>query len=453
MQAGSFRVAVSMGILVLGVACREGSGCGSTSGGGGSTRVAKAPPVEQAAPRPAPHASPQPEETSPVVSDPIADDAELARAVESVAQGLNHFSVALHRLVSDPHANAVTSPWSITRGLLMLREGARERTRAEIDRALHLTNVPERVLGALCKRTRALSSQGVTLRHAGGLFVGEGLPVQPELATSLREVLGESLRTVPFHDAERARLEIHRLVEEQTGGRTRELLPPGLVPSDTRMLLVDALYFAGAWENRFDRYRTTPRPFYVDGRAPVPVPTMHGEFPMRWGRVGSAVVGELPYVGRAAAMVIVVPGTYAGLPDLFEGLNEAKLRRFVDALRPRPEVRVRLPRFRIASPSGLTLRDPMRRLGIRQLFEPGVADLSGIARVDPPLHLENGYHRAVVEVNEEGTEAAAETAYALSARPGRHDDDTLFADRPFLFFVRDSRTGLVLLLGHVVDPR
>jgi serpin B len=183
---------------------------------------------------------------------------------------------------------------------------------------------------------------------------------------------------------------------------------------------------------------------------------MQAERALRFGRFDGVTVGELGYTGGEISMIVVVPEARDGLAALLSSLDADHMQSWASALEERPNVIVTLPRFRIAPPQSLSLRTPMQALGVRLAFVDGQADLTGIATAQPPLFVADGYYKAFVEVNDEGTEAAAATAVVVAVRsaPMRPvQRDELIAVHPFLFFRRDTRTGAILFVGHVVDPR
>lgn len=379
-----------------------------------------------------------------------------AVALETAVTSTNRFTAELYRIVASPQTNGAASPYSIAVAFGMAREGARGETRAELDRALHLEGDASAAFGALAQRIDAIGTSGVTLRTANRVFVQRGFSVEPAFEAALRDGFHAPLEAVAFDDAETTRAHINGWVEDQTNDRIEELLPPGSIGPATRLVLTNAVYFHGTWSTAFDRARTQELPFFAGGTTEIRVPTMQAERAMRFGRFDGVTVGELPYTGGEIAMIVVVPTEREGLGAVLSSLDEQAMRRWSEELTERPNVIVRLPRFRIAPSASLSLRAPMGALGVRLAFQDGLADLTGIADVQPPLFVADGYHKAFVEVNEEGTEAAAATGVVIAVRsaPMRPiERDELIADRPFLFFLRDTRTGAVLFVGHVVDPR
>jgi serpin B len=374
-----------------------------------------------------------------------------------VTAASNRLTADLYRTIADPTHNGAASPLSVLTAFAMAREGARGETRSELDRTLHLDGSAGPGIGAIAERIDELNASGVTLRTANRVFVESSLSVEAAYVSSLETDYHAPFEPVSFTgDPEGARTHINDWVLGQTNDRIRDLLPIGSIDGDTRLVLTNAVYFLGTWRDAFDAERTQPLPFFANGGEAIEVPTMQGSRAMRFARIEGATVGELVYNGEHVSMVVVVPEARDGLGALLAGLDEHSFARFTEALAPRPDVTVKLPRFRIEPAASLPLRAPMETLGVHLAFQDGSADLTGIANVTPPLFIANGYHRAFVEVTEEGTEAAAATAVVISTRSMPMEPvvrDELIADHPFFFFLRDIETGLVLFVGHVTDPR
>ncbi len=382
---------------------------------------------------------------------PAAGEDRVAR--EAQVEADNRFSVELYRAIADARTNQIASPYSIATAFAMLREGARGETRDELSRALHLEGDAAPGQRALASRIDAIGQSGVTLRVANRIFVDEGLHVLDAFRDTLAERYRAPFEALAFRTApEPAREHINGWIAERTNDRIRDLLPSGSIASDTRLVLTNAVYFHGDWATPFAREQTRPLPFHVDDRTEALVPMMQDTRRLAIAREADVTIGQIPYAGGALAMVVVVPEARDGLPALLESLDEGALARWTAALHERDDVQIILPRFRVAPTESVDLIPTMRQLGVTRVFSPEGADLTGITSDRPPLFVSAALHRAFVEVNEEGTEAAAATAISANVM-GLAERPALIADHPFLFFIRDVESGLVLFLGHVVDPR
>lgn len=367
----------------------------------------------------------------------------------------NRFSVELYRAIADAHQNQTASPHSIATAFGMVREGAEGETRAELDRALHVEGDVTPGQRALAAHLEAIGRSGVTLESANRVFLDDGLQVLDAFRVALRDGYRAPFEALAFaREPDAAREHINGWIAGQTHDRIRDLLARGTISSGTRLVLANAVYFHGAWSEPFDRARTAPLAFHVDGQTEVQVPTMRDTRSLQVARLDGVTVGQLPYAGGAVAMVVVIPDARDGLSGLLSSLDADQLARWTGALRARDDVRVALPRFRIAPTESVDLIPSLRALGALRVFDASQADLSGITG-RPGLVVGAAVHRAFVEVNEEGTEAAAATAVVVMESAAFQPDPPpeLIADHPFLFFIRELDSGLVLFLGHVVDPR
>jgi serine protease inhibitor len=283
-------------------------------------------------------------------------------------------------------------------------------------------------------------------------------------------------------DPEGARKAINTWAEEQTKGRIKDILPPRSVTSDTRLVLANAVYFLGQWAEPFDPKLTKDAPFAAVDGSEAKVPTMRGHLkgaryaafngdgsvfdtPMTVARGGGSrsspypgpdgfLAAELPYKGGDLSMMLLVPQSRDGLERLEGQLSEANLSAWTAALKTR-ETEVALPRFRVET--GYELKQALKDMGVNRAFDAASADFSGIhsgPTAQDRLFIGLVLHKAFVAVDEKGTEAAAVTAVVkdLGGPPHVPFVPVVRADRPFLFLVRDAKTGTVLFLGRVTDP-
>jgi serpin B len=383
--------------------------------------------------------------------DPFAD-----YRAEHPESGVNAFGLALFARIRRAPGNLAFSPASIWTALAMPFAGARGETAEQMARTLddHRTSreiVP--AAGVVVSRINE-PRPGTTIRLASRLFGAQGYPFQPAYLRLTRETFGAPLEPVDFGAAEAARARINGWVAEQTEDRIKDLLPEGSVDSLTRLVLVNAIYFLGKWAAPFEATGTRPAPFHASPTDVRQVPTMAQTLHCRFADVAGVKLAELPYRNNDLAMLLVLPAEVDGLAALEARLSPAVLADWVGAL-SEARVRVRLPKFEIA-PEGFSLGAALKALGMPLAFDPARADFTGIAEPTSSterLFLSDVFHKAFVKVDEEGTEAAAATAIvakAVSMDPRPEADFN--ADHPFLFFLRDTNTGMVLFMGRVSDP-
>ena len=290
----------------------------------------------------------------------------------------------------------------------------------------------------------------MTFRAPNTVWVQSGLPLRPEFTGQLTEAEA-TLADADFAGApEAARAEINRMIAEQTGGKITGLLPPGTIGSLTRLVLASAVYLKAAWTNPFPESATTDAPFYPDGpdRPGLTVPMMHGTAPRAYLRGDGYQAVLLPYRGASLAMAVVLPD--GPLAALRPKIGAAGLGGLL-AGPATHQVTLSMPRFRLEAEFDLI--PALRQLGVSQAFGDD-ADFSGITQAEP-LQISAVAHKAYIDVDEQGTEAAAATAVIMRASAALRTPPpvTMVVDRPFLFAIVDTATGLPLFLGQVAQPR
>jgi serpin B len=373
---------------------------------------------------------------------------------DTAARDANAFALDLYaRLAANDSENLFFSPTSIATALALAYAGARGETAAEMATALHFSLEGEALHRAVGKLVRELESDrpGRVLRIANALWGQQGYPLREEYLALGERVYGATLREVDFRQAtEQARQTINGWVEEQTAGKIRDLFQPGTLDPAVRLVLTNAIYFKGVWLKEFDPQQTRKAPFHVTADETVQVDMMHArDVWFRYFEKDGLQVLELPYAEHGASMIVLLPAEGRSLGSLEGELTRETLDPWIEQMTETRMDQVAIPRFKMTC--RYSLPHTLREMGMKKAFTPS-ADFTGITAADE-LYLSEVVHKAFVEVNEEGTEAAAATGVALrltSAAPGK---PRIFrADRPFVFLIRDEATGAVLFLGRMADP-
>lgn len=446
--------------LVLG-ACEPSSKPAATvptaSGAPASTPSATSAPTSSApaAGSNASASAPVPATGSPAVAD---EPPPKSTGPMTPAQSSNAFGLALYSRLRATAGNLAFSPASLSTALVMTWAGARGETATQMGSVLRLTGSVPEVLAGYGKLATSLEdkSRPVKLRIANRLFGDKSLKLEPSYLAETKRAFGAPLEPVDFRAApEPARLRINGWVAERTEQRVKDLVPRSGIDADTRLVLVNAIYFLGDWAEPFDAALTRPAPFHVSRGATKDVPTMRLLKPFRAAKVDGLTVLELPYRGGQSAMVVLLPDAVDGLPSLEASLSPSKLETWLAALGQPQLVRVSLPKFEIAPASSLALRPTLEAMGMKLALDPRQADFTGIA--NPPeqserLSIGNVFHKAFVKVDEKGTEAAAATAVVMPRGAKPPEGLEVVADHPFLFLLRDQASGLLLFMGRVADP-
>lgn len=371
----------------------------------------------------------------------------------------NAFGLELYRRIASRPGNLILSPASVASALTMTWGGARGRTAQQMSGVLRLDGSPAEVIGASAELAASLQdpSRPLVLRLVSRLFGEMSYRFEEAYLTASRAAYGAALEPVGFRAAaDAARARINGWVEEQTERRIAGLVPPGGVDADTRLVLVNAIYFLADWAAPFESQGTRDAPFFVAAGESKPVRTMNRVGGYRFADDGAVKALELRYRGHDMSMLVLLPRQVDGIGAVEESIDASRLGAIVGSLRDE-RVLVSLPRFDVSQAEPLSLGRDLAAMGMADAFSPDDADFTGIA--DPPdpadrLFIARVFHKAFVRVDEKGTEAAAASALSMavagSAAPQRFVE--FKADHPFLFLIRDDRTGLVLFIGRVMDP-
>ena len=422
-----------------------------------------ASPAPSPSPAPPPLASatrksPLPPATG-VTPAPLAKPA-TTEELRGLARSNNAFALDFYGKVRAQKGNLVMSPFSISTALGMTWAGARGETAAQMARVLHLEGPVARTLdiaGSLVASYGA-PDQKVTVRVANRLFGEKTFAFEQPFLARLQGSFGAPLEPLDFKSApEASRQRINAWVAGETQGRIDNVVPPGGVDGMTRLALANAIYFDGDWAVPFSKERTAPAPFFTGKSEPKSVPTMHQNESLHFAATDGVEVVELPYQNGALAMDCVLPDAVDGLDAVEARLTPALLDRWLGAAST-TSVEIALPRMEIAPADPLSVGETLSALGMPRAFDGKSADFTGIANPPEPaqrLFLSSVFHKAFVRMDEKGTEAAAATvvtARVAGAAPPPEAPKVFKADHPFLFFLRDVRSGLVLFMGRVADP-
>jgi serpin B len=373
--------------------------------------------------------------------------AERAAAAADAA-----FGTDLYQVLAGDTASTVFSPASVASAMRMALCGARGETAAELARALHVdpaARPEDAAASGLSLLPAGRNGGSAVFRAPNTVWVQSGLPLRAEFTGSLNRAAAE-LAGADFAAApEAARTEINRVIASQTEGKITGLLPPGAITTVTRLVLASAVYLKAAWAQPFPERATADAPFYPDGPdgRGLAVPMMRGTATRSYLRGDGYQAVLLPYRDVGLAMAVLLPDgpltalrpkvAAAGLGGLLAGTASH-------------QVTLSLPRFRLEA--AFDLIPALERLGITEAFG-GDADFGGITSAGP-LQIGAVAHKAYIDVDERGTEAAAATGVVIKTRAAVRPMQpvTMVVDRPFLFAIVDTSTSLPVFLGQVVRP-
>ncbi|XP_062473729.1 serpin B12-like isoform X1 [Pezoporus occidentalis] len=412
----------------------------------------------------------------------------------SISRPVTEFCLDLYNKLNRnaENTNIVFSPMSISVALALVHLGARNNTAAQIEEVLHARKATGRTsLGSdresvetepegrqerqlspsQCNKDGDLNhkefqalllqlqnlGERYVLTLANNLFIQQGFELQQQFLMCSKELYGAMLQTVDFHGAvEAARIKINAWVESETQGKIKELFAPGVIDVHALLVLVNVIYFKASWEHKFEEQKTVQRDFKLNQNKRKAVQMMYqkGTFKLGYIEEMSAQVLELPYAQKTLSMIILLPGDTAdgstsGLEQIESTMTYENLMLWASSEHMfETTVEVYLPRFKLED--AFNLNEVLQEMGMTDVFSESKADLSAMSFAKS-LVLSNVVHKTYVEVNEEGTVAAAGTAGAI-VRRSLPLKEVFMADHPFLFFIRHNPTNIFLFFGKLCSP-
>ncbi|XP_045137356.1 leukocyte elastase inhibitor B-like isoform X2 [Portunus trituberculatus] len=375
-------------------------------------------------------------------------------AVTSLAASQNRFTCDLYtKLAEKKSGNLFYSPFSVMTALGMTYAGAGGNTEQEMRSTMHLSDDKELIHDAFLDvvSDMKIDAGDYELRTSNMAYMSNKLSLLSQYDKILKEKYQSTAKTVDFGASEDVRQEINAAVEKETNSRIKDLIPSGVLDSLTRMVLVNAVYFKGLWAKQFDEADTHDQEFWTSNTESVKVPMMYkkSKFRLFFDRDLEATVLAMDYQGSRLSMVFVLPDKRDGLAEVEGKLAKTDLSELHRKLRE-VEVEVTLPRFKLEET--LDLVDTLKEMGMKDLFNEASADLSGISG-NKDLFVSNVIHKAFLEVNEKGSEAAAATGITIQLMcADLYGPPKFIADHPFVFFIKDNRSGLIIFNGRLLMP-
>jgi serine protease inhibitor len=380
----------------------------------------------------------------------LADDPNQ----QTIVAGNNKFALNLYQNLKTNEGNLFLSPYSISTALAMTYAGAKDQTEKQMAETLCFPTTPgceqfHKEFGAIIRQLNAAGEKGgYELVVANALWGQKDYKFLPDFLTLVKTNYEGNLEQVDFKtQAEAARKTINAWVESKTKDKIKELIKQGMLDSETRLVLTNAIYFKGKWASPFKPEHTQDSPFIpLDGQK-VNVPTMSqtGEF----GYMETDILQtlEMPYGNNDLSMVILLPKKADGVGAIEKELTSENLAGWLAKIHKR-EVRVFIPRFKMTSE--FELGKVLSAMVMPDAFS-GKADFSGMTG-NKDLFISAVVHKAYIDVNEEGTEAAAATGVTMKLTSIEAPPPVFRADHPFIFLIRDNHSGSILFIGRTKNP-
>jgi serine protease inhibitor len=391
--------------------------------------------------------------------DGVAQPTEITRPSNSanmksnLAAASNAFGFDLFQQLrrQDANKSVFFSPLSVTVALAMTYNGAAGETKNAMARALKIEGMSRGELNHashdMLKDLKG-SDPKIELAIANSLWARSGVRFNESFLADNRAFYSAEISTLDFSSPQAAAT-INRWVSDNTKGKISKIIDT--IDPQKVMFLINAVYFKGQWQKRFEKTLTKEQPFYLPGgqKKPMPMMAQSGNYLYHRGDKFQAV--SLPYGEGGVRLYLFLPDKGSSLDDFLKGLSFQKWEGWINNFNDTPGD-VKLPRFKLDYEE--TLNDSLSAVGMGVAFNPREADFSGI-RPERDLFISEVKHKAVVEVNEEGTEAAAATSVGVTTTSIRQPRErfSFVADRPFLMAIRDSKTGAILFMGAVMEPK
>ena len=373
--------------------------------------------------------------------------------IKNIARDNTLFALDLYNQLKMTDGNLFFSPFSIFTALAMTWAGARENTAVQMAETLHFTEKPaqfHRAIGDLISQLNGVQKEtDVELSIANAIWAQKGYQFLDEFFRIVQQSYQADLKQIDFSSAaESARQAINAWVEQQTNEKIKDLLPPKVLNALTRLVLVNAIYFKGFWDNQFKSRDTREMEFWLLTEVAVKVPMMHQEHQFGYWENDWLQIMEMPYKEESLSLIVLLPKEKTGITDLEQKLNFENMMAWQSRLRKR-KVIVFFPKFKIESQ--FSLAQTLALMGMPDAFDPELADFSAMVG-QKELYISAVIHKAFLEVNEEGSEAAAATGVVVGVTSIAPSPPIFKADHPFVFFIRDNKSQSILFLGRVLNP-
>ena len=353
-------------------------------------------------------------------------------------------------IIDNDKSNIFFSPLSISTAFSMAYEGAKEDTASQMQQVFGFERDEQ-------KRQKAISELLSRLNHkddwyklqvANALWVKDGYEIKSDYLDTAKTHYSSTVDNVDFVTDDGIN-KINSWVQEKTNDKIQDILAPGSTDDLTRMVITNAVYFKGKWGLEFNPRNTSDKPFWTDKDNSVMVPMMKENAALyNYASTGDLQALELNYLGGDIAMIVLLPKERDGLGSIEQSMSKEELDSIRDSMTRQP-LTVQIPRFEFETQYNLV--EPLQSLGLEDAFDRENADFQGIT--DEQVYLEKAAHKAFVNVNEEGTEAAAITALVMRATSGPPEPVAEFiADHPFMFIIQEKETEEILFIGRVMDP-
>ena len=382
--------------------------------------------------------------------EPLDDSDTTPEQMNNVVSANNYFAFDMYSEIEEGE-NLFFSPYSVSTAMAMVYEGAKGQTADEIKEVFYYPedDVLRSGMAGIYNEINKKDKEYL-LSTANALWAQEAYPFLESYTSIVEQYYGGRVTNMNFiSKSEESRVIINNWVEERTNDRIKDLIPPGSINSMTRLVLTNAIYFKGKWDIEFDKEDTREEEFTLDSGDKIQVDMMHNTENFGYYEDGNMQILEMDYKGKELSMLVLLPKN--DISSLDGIISKARLEEWNDALY-KPEVIVSMPKFTFET-KYTEMGQNLVNLGMPTAFTEA-ADFSGMEDGFEDFYIDFVIHQAFVEVDEEGTEAAAATTIGIvgTSAGGSSEVIRFTADHPFIFIIQHKETGNILFMGKVMDP-
>ncbi len=374
----------------------------------------------------------------------------FGQETDKASGGNNQFTMELYHQLRKEPVNMFYSPLSISSAFAMTYAGAKGETANQLKQTLHFGPNNENFHAQYANLNKLLNKEKdhLSLSLANAVWLQTGLEVQRDFSETITQHYGAGLKRTSFTDDPAGSQEkINQWVAEKTHDKINDLLPRSAIKRSTQMILVNALYFKGAWQTPFKKEQTKEDTFYVFEKCVTKAQMMNQKITTGYYEDKLAHVVELPYKGGDVSFMLLVPKKRFDILSVEQHFDHDVYQEYLEKMQ-QTRVDLSMPKFKMSRT--YSLAEPLQKLGMVLPFTSN-ADFSGMTD-QTKLMIDKVLHKTYIDVNEEGTEAAAATAITMVKTSLVTNKAKVNADHPFLFLIKDNKTNAILFMGRIMDP-
>jgi leukocyte elastase inhibitor len=369
---------------------------------------------------------------------------------QDIIESNNRFAFDIYKQLSKTDKNLIFSPASITSAMSMTYVGAKNNTFDEISNTFYFNKNISEFNKTYNKLVENYSDKKSTVKlfNANSLWIQKGLKLNTDFLENNKKFYSSSANFTDFiSNPEKSRNTINEWVEENTNNKIKNLIKPSAINNATRLVLVNALYFKGAWLTKFKKEKNTNEEFQIKKKESIKTVFMNNSFSSWYYEDKYCEIIDIPYSNEQISLLVILPKTYRKLKKVEKKLTYDYYINYIEK-RNKKKIQLSLPKYNIESE--FDLNASLKQLGIKEAFSMS-ADFSGITE-NEKLYISKVVHKANIELDEEGTEAAAATAIFMRKTSINVDEVNFKANRPFIYMIRNQKTNTIYFIGKVLNP-